>query len=457
MRRWLFIALILFVVKGFAISDSAITHFKLDNGLKVVLIENHRAPTVFSSIWYRVGGSYEPDGLTGISHMLEHMMFKGTTEYPDGFFKTKVAEMGGTQNAITSNDFTMYYQQIPADKLSNVLALEADRMQHLSPTQSSFENEHRVVMEERRMRIEDNPQGLTWLRFMSAAFINSPYHQPVIGWLPDIKQYTLQDVMAWYHQWYAPNNAELIIMGDFNSKSVYQLIQRHFGPIPHKALPVMKARSEIPSLGPREIQVHAPAQLPWLVMGYSVPALSQLPANKQWQAYALYLAAAALSEGDSSRLTKQLVRDQQVAISASAHYAIYDLHRTAWVLYGTPSSTVSCEQLKDKLLQQVKQLQGTLLSTQELERIKTQVLASYVYRQDSYYEQVLALGQAEMAGLSWQDAVAFDEHIQAVTPQQIQFVAAHYLLPNDLTTAVLHPSKIAPPPSVKPTVSGDLS
>ena len=316
MRGWLFSASILFAVKGFAISDSTITDFTLDNGLKVVLIENHRAPIMFSSIWYRVGGSYEPDGLTGISHMLEHMMFKGTIEHPDGFFKTKVAEIGGTQNAITSSDFTMYYQQIPSDKLSQVLALEADRMQHLSPTQPSFENEHRVVMEERRMRIEDNPQGLTWLRFMAAAFINSPYHQPVIGWLPDIKQYTLKDVMAWYHQWYAPNNAELMIMGDFNSKSVYKLIQRYFGAIPRKSLPLMKARTEIPSLGPRDIQVHAPAQLPWLVMGYSVPALAQLPSNKQWQAYALYLAAAVLSGGDSSRLSKKLVRDQQIATSA---------------------------------------------------------------------------------------------------------------------------------------------
>jgi len=441
MRFYCFCLLCFFSVHCIALeSSTSNTHeYQLKNGLKLLVVENHQSPVVISSIWYKVGGSYETNGLTGISHMLEHMMFKGTTNHPDGYLKSKIAEIGGDQNAITSNDYTAYYQEIPAKSLDMVLSLEADRMQNLAPTQESFEQEHKVVLEEYRMRIDNNPQGLMWLNYNAAAFVNSPYHQPVIGWLPDMHRYTLSAVKNWYNTWYAPNNAEIIILGDVVPQQVYKQVEKYFGSIPSKQIPVMPSRTEIKSVGTKVVDVNARAELPWAVVGYNVPGIKQLSVDDKWQAYALLVAKVLLSDGDSSRLNKQLVRKQQIAIAASADYSPYELYKTSWTVSSIPTENISLQQLKQALLRQVSMLKTQPVSALELKIAKTKLISSNIYMQDSMMAQMLQLGAVETSGVGWQESYNFAQNVKAVTPQQIQAVAKLYFTKNNLTIAFLHP------------------
>jgi zinc protease len=279
--------------------------YKLDNGLQLIVRVDQRAPVVLSSVWYRVGGSYEHDGITGISHMLEHMMFKGTKKFGPGELIKIVSQNGGQQNAMTADDFTMYYQQFSADKLPISFKLEADRMRHLLLKAKSFAEEKKVVMEERRMRIDDNPQAVTWERFRAAAFINNPYHHPVAGWMTDIKHLTLNNLKNWYQKWYAPNNAVVIVVGKVDPQKVLALAKKYFGPLKPSQIIPPKPRTEVPTLGERVIHVSVPAKLPWLVMGYNVPTL--VTAKPKWEAYALLVAGAILDSGNSSRFPRVLI------------------------------------------------------------------------------------------------------------------------------------------------------
>ena len=438
MLRFLWYLLLTSVVSQ-ALAAPEVHELQLKNGFKVLVVENHQSPVVYTSIWYRVGSSDEPNGLTGISHMLEHMMFKGTKEFPDGVFKQRIAELGGQQNAMTSDDFTAYYQLLPADALSTAMRLEADRMQYLAPTESGFEKEHAVVMEERHMRVDDNPQGLTWLHFNAAAFLNSPYHQPTIGWLPDIKQYTLHDVMDWYHRWYAPNNAEMIVIGDVKPSEVFKQAQQYFASISQKTLPVAKHKTEVSSYGLRQVSVKRPAQLPWIVMGYNVPTLAQLSKNDQWQAYALYLAAALLSEDNSGRLSQHLVRKRSLVTDASAWYSLTNRHHSLWVVEATPAKGKTMTAVQKGLLDEIHLLQSELVSSSELARIKQQVIAANTFSKNSLDDEAMMLGEAEMSGVSWQEVEAFNQRIQSVTSAQIQQVAQRYFQTSQLTIATLQP------------------
>ena len=438
MLRFLWYLLLTGVVSQ-TLAAPEVHELQLKNGFKVLVVENHQSPVVYTSIWYRVGSSDEPNGLTGISHMLEHMMFKGTKEFPDGVFKQRIAELGGQQNAMTSDDFTAYYQLLPADALSTAMRLEADRMQYLAPTESGFEKEHAVVMEERHMRVDDNPQGLTWLHFNAAAFLNSPYHQPTIGWLPDIKQYTLHDVMDWYHRWYAPNNAEMIVIGDVKPSEVFKQAQQYFASIPQKTLPTAKHKTEVPSYGLRQVSVKRPAQLPWIVLGYNVPTLAQLSKNDQWQAYALYLAAALLSEDNSGRLAQHLVRQRALAADASAWYSLTNRYHSLWVVEATPAKGQTINSLQKGLLDEVYLLQSKLVSASELARIKQQVIAANTFSKNSLEDEAMMLGEAQISGVSWQEAEAFNQRIQSVTSAQIQQVAQRYFQTSQLTIAKLQP------------------
>lgn len=417
------------------------TEYSLDNGLKVLLQEDHRSPVVLLSLWYKVGGSYEPNGSTGISHILEHMMFKGTDQHPDGEFKSLIANTGGDQNAMTSPDFTMYYETLPADKLKLGLTLEADRMQHLNFSTNAFNNEHNVVKEERLMRYDDNPQSLTWLRFRSIAFINNPYHQPVIGWHDDIQHYTKQALMDWYKTWYTPNNAEIIIVGDFDTKETLHMIQQRFSAIPPKATPPIQKHKQLTNLGSRSIAVTKPAKLPWIITGYNVPSLSTLALKDQWKAYALYTASAILSIDDSSRLPKHLIRDQKIAASADSNYSLYRLYDGLWTIDAVPAPKHTLEQCQQSITEEINSLKTTLVTDDELKRIKAHVIAYDVYKNDNLFERVMNLGVPEMSNNSWRDLVEFSNHIKQVTPQQIRQVAQEYFIDQNQTTATLIPSQ----------------
>ena len=446
-----------FLLTGYLSQVSAmppIQELQLKNDFKILVVENHQSPVVYTSIWYRVGSSDEPNGLTGISHMLEHMMFRGTKKFPDGVFKQRIAELGGEQNAMTSDDFTAYYQLLSADALPTAMKLEADRMQYLLPDESSFKKEHAVVMEERHMRVDDDPQGLTWLHFNAAAFINSPYHQPTIGWMPDIKQYTLQNIMDWYGHWYAPNNAEMIVVGDVKPSEVFRLANHYFANIPKKTLPKMKHKTEIPSYGLRQVSVNRSAQLPWIVLGYNVPTLAQLPKEDRWQAYALYLAAMLVSEDNSGRFAQHLIRQKQLVSDASAWYGLSNRYSSLWVAEATPAKGQTLDAVQKGLLSEMASLGSELVSSTELARIKQQVIAAHTFSKDSLEDEAEMLGEAEMSGISWEEVMAFDKRIQAVTSSQIQYVAQHYFQSARCTIATLtpdHPMK----PTKSPLHLGD--
>ncbi|KPJ67690.1 MAG: peptidase M16 [Coxiella sp. DG_40] len=434
---------ILILIIGFvfpAYSDTGkVSEYKLPNGLKLIVKEDHRAPIIVSQIWYKVGASYEPDGISGISHALEHMMFRGTKKYGPGVLKKIIADNGGAINAMTDCDYTMYYEVLAADKLPLAFELEADRMHGLLLDPQLFEKELQVILEEWRMRTQDNPQAKTYERFAAVANISSPYRRPVIGWHSDIQHLTVQDLRHWYQTWYAPNNAIIVVVGDVQPNQVYRLAEEYFAPLKANIIPQLKPQLEQQPLGERTLVVNAHAELPWLIMGYNVPTLKT--ADKEWKAYALEAASAILATGNSSRLAKQLIRGQQVAVAADADYPLYGRLDGLFLLEGTPAPKHGVKQLQQAFLQQIRQLQTTLVTKEELARIKAQLIASKVYNKDSIENQAAEIGSLEAVNLSWHEADQYIRHIEAVTPQQIQDVAKQYLVKDRLTIGVLQPLK----------------
>lgn len=428
------------------------TEYRLSNGLKVIVKEDHRAPVVISQVWYKVGSSYEPGGITGISHALEHMMFRGTQQHGPGELDRIVAENGGQQNAFTHFDYTGYYQILAASKLAISFELEADRMRNLLLRPEDFAKEIQVVMEERRMRTEDNPQSQTFERFLAAANIVEPYHHPVVGWMNDLQNMTVEDVRAWYQRWYAPNNAIVVVVGDVQPEQVYQLAKKYFGDLKPSVLPVIKPQQEIKALGERTVTVRVPAQLPWLVLGYNVPVVKT--AQQSWEPYALEVLAAVLDGGDSARFGQNLIRGQQIAASTTVSYNLYSRFNNLFLLAATPAEGHTVEQLKAALLQQIKQLQEIPVSLTELQRVKTQMIANKIYQKDSIEEQASAIGSLMAVDLPWQLTDEYISRIRTITPSQVQAVARKYLITESLTVAKLDPlplAKKAPLPSPMPT------
>lgn len=414
------------------------THeYHLKNGLTLIVREDHRAPVVLSSVWYKVGGSYEHDGITGISHMLEHMMFKGTKKHGPGELNKIVSNNGGNQNAMTGEDYTVYYQKWSKDKLPLSLMLESDRMRNLTLKQDLYAKEHQVVMEERRLRVDDNPQALTIERYNAAAFVNNPYHHPVVGWMTDVSHLTLADLAKWYHAWYAPNNAIIVIAGDVNPKKVLALTKKYFSKIPRSKLPVVKPREEINALGSRYVHVHVPAKLPWLIVGFNTPSLKT--AKNAWQAYALLVASGILDSGNSARLPKNLVRGKQVAVSVSASYSPYSKYSNDFSLTGVPAENTPVKKLLQSFTKEIFRLQHELVSKEELDRVKAQVIANNIYNKDSLMNQVMDIGAPEAIGLSWKVSDDFVKQIDAITPEQIQEVASQYLTMNRMIVGELVP------------------
>ena len=426
-----------------ALAGGEVHEYRLDNGLKLIVKPDHRAPVMVSQIWYKVGSSYEYDGITGVSHVLEHMMFKGTANLAPGEFSRIIAEHGGRENAFTSRDYTAYFQSMERSRLPVSFELEADRMRNLLLQPEEVEKEVRVVMEERRLRTEDNPQALTFEQFNATAFLNSPYRIPVIGWMNDLENLHLDDLQDWYRKWYAPNNATLVVVGDVQPDEVHALAERHFGPLePSADLAPPKPRAEIEQRGMRRIEVKAPAELPFLIMGYKVPVL--LGAEADWEPYALEVLTGLLSGGSSARLSRSLVRGQQVAAAASADYSLYARQQSLLTLSGTPASGHDIAALERALREQVRLLQEQPVSEAELARVKAQVVASNVYEQDSAFYQAMKIGTLETVGLDWRMLDDYVPRVRAVTAGQVQAVARKYLRDEGLTVGVLDPQPMDP-------------
>ncbi|MDD1648846.1 MAG: insulinase family protein [Methylococcaceae bacterium] len=418
-------------------AEPPIHEFRLDNGLKLVVQEDHRAPAVVSQVWYKVGASNEYGGITGISHMLEHMMFKGTQKHPAGEFSRIIAANGGRENAFTGQDYTAYFQTLEKSRLPISFELEADRMRNLKLLEAEFAKEHQVVLEERRLRTDDQPRSKMQEHFESVAYSNSPYRNPVIGWPDDVAGLTLDDLKKWYTLWYAPNNATLVVVGDVNPYEVVKLAKKFFGPLKRSELPPAKPQGEVEQLGIRRLTVKLPAKLPHLVMGYKTPSLKT--AVDETEAYALEVAAGILDGGNSARFSSRLVRGQQIAASAGAGYDLYSRLSNLFTLEGTPVQGKSVAELEAAMQEEVRRLRDEPIATEELQRVKAQVLASHVYQLDSIFYQAMQLGTAETVGLGWSKVQEYVDKVNAVTAEQVQKVARKYLVDERLSVANLDP------------------
>jgi zinc protease len=412
----------------------------LGNGLKVLVKEDHRSPVAVSQVWYKVGSSYEPGGITGISHMLEHMMFKGTDKHAAGEFSRIVAENGGEENAFTGTDYTAYFQTMEASRLAVSFELEADRMRNLHLLADELKKELQVVTEERRMRTDDNPQAKMQEHFSAMAYTNSPYKNPVIGWPADIENYKVEDLQAWYQRWYAPNNATLVVVGDVQPKAVFALAEKYFGPLKSSEVNALKPQAEVEQLGVRKMTVKLPAKLPYLVMGYKVPVLKT--AQHEWEAYALEVLAGVLDGGSSARLESGLVRGKQIAVSAGASYSLTSRLPELFTLEATPAEGKTVWNLESALKDEIAKLQINLVDDDELQRIKAQVLARAVYERDSNFYQAMQLGMLETVGLSWKVVDEYVGKVNQVTAEQVRDVARKYLVEDKLSVAYLEPLPI---------------
>jgi len=437
-RKALWFALLLLAAGSTTASE--VHEFMLDNGMKVLVKEDHRAPIAVSQVWYKVGASYEPRGLTGVSHVLEHMMFKGTTNLGPNEFSQIIAENGGKENAFTGRDYTAYFQTMASDRLQVSFELEADRMENLLLDEKEFQKERQVVIEERRMRTDDKPTALTYEQFNATAYRVLPYRNPVIGWRSDLENLELEDLSEWYSRFYAPNNALLVVVGDVDPDEIHAMARETFGKVKRREVYNIKPATEPEQRGLTRLQVKAPARKPYLIMGYKTPTISS--AEVEWEPYALEIAAAVLDGGDSARLSRSLIRGNRIAASASAWYDSTTRLSGMMVFSGTPNEGKNVRDLEKALLSEIEKLKNEPVAARELKRIITQTVASKVYELDSVYYQAMQIGMLETVGLDWQLADTIVDKLKAVTPEQVQAVARKYFVPDNLTVAVLEPQSM---------------
>ena len=416
------------------------THeYTLDNGLKVVVREDHRAPVVVSQLWYKIGSSYETPGSTGLSHALEHMMFKGSSKMGPGEASLVLRDLGATENAFTTDDYTAYYQVMAKDRLPVALELEADRMATLRLPADEFSREIEVIKEERRLRTDDQPMALAYERFSAAAYPASGYRTPTIGWPADLKRMNIDDLRHWYQSWYTPNNATLVVVGDVTGEDVRQMAQQYFGQIPKRDLPPAKRPFELQAPGERRLILPVRTQIPSLMMGFNVPGFAS--AENQRDVHALRLISALLDGGYSARLSTQLEREQELVTGASASYESYTRGDSLFMLSAMPNlqKGKTLADVEAGLWAQLNALKQTPPSTAELERVRAQVIASLVYERDSITAQASNIGQLESIGVSWHEMDNELADLQSVTPADLQRVARTYFTRDRLTVAHVIP------------------
>lgn len=428
------------IMPGLAMAK--VYEYQLDNGLKVLVKEDHRAPVVVSQVWYKVGGSYEHDGITGVSHALEHMMFKGTEKHPPGQFSRIISENGGRDNAFTGADYTAYFQTLEKSRLKISFELEADRMRNLALPKEEFLKEIEVVKEERRWRTDDNPQSYAYEISNATAFQSSPYRYPVIGWMQDLDNMTIEDLRAWYEKWYAPNNATLVVVGDVVADEVYELARQYFGPLSAGEPITMKVLNEVEQIGIKRVKIKRPAELPYLMMSYKTPVIkpgSEDDNNWDWEPYALEVLAGIIDGGNSARLASRMVRGSQVAASADASYRMASRLDNLFMFSGTPAKDKTVHDLEVAFRKEILELQTRPVTEAELQRVKAQVVSSDVYEKDSVFYQAMTIGILETLGLSWKLADKYVERVNSITAEQVMEVAKKYLVDDHLTVAELDP------------------
>jgi zinc protease len=404
----------------------------LPNGLKVFLLRDSRVPVVTFMIWYRVGARNELPGKTGLAHLLEHMMFKGTKRFGAKAFSNIVQRNGGRHNAFTSQDYTAYFERIAADRVEVAIELEADRMKNLLLDPKEFLLERNVVQEERTRSVDDNPTSFLWENLRGAAYQAHPYGSPVIGWETDIQRLTPHEAWHFYKAHYTPRNAFIVAVGDFEPEPMMALIRKHFGPIPGgRAAPPVTAK-EPRQRGERRIRVRKPARLPYIGAAFHVPTY------RNSDAYALDVLGEILGGSGSARLDRILQRENQLVLSVGAGYPGISIDPGMFTVYAQPAPGVPVKRVEAALWEQVERMKKTPPTQAELRRVKRRLAAEYVIRLDSQFYRAMALGRAEIAG-SWKWLTEYLPKIAAVTAKDVMRVAQNHLVKENRTVGILDP------------------
>lgn len=430
-----------------AATASGARQFTLKNGMQLIVQPDRRAPTAVHMVWVRVGSMDEVDGASGVAHVLEHMMFKGSKTVPPGDFSRRVAALGGQENAFTSRDYTGYYQQIPADRLADVMRLESDRFAHNQWPDAEFAKEIEVVKEERRMRTEDQPRAAMIEQLFAATFIASPYRRPVVGWMSDLDSLTPDDVRRFHRDWYVPGNAAIVVAGDVEPAQVLALAEKTYGAIPARALPARKPRTEPAQQGLRRIAFKAPAEQAYVALAFRVPGVERIDdmTDADRDGLALLVLSAVLSGYDGARLERALTQGaDRVADGADSHASVFGRGPALFLMTGVPAAGKTAAQVEDALRAELARVAQHGVSEAELTRVKTQWAASTIYARDSLYSQGSDLGSNWVQGLPLDADERLLRLLRAVTPAQVQSVAARYFGDDQLTAATLLPQPVAP-------------
>ena len=411
-----------------------IKEFRLHNGLEVLILEDHAVPLVTVQVWYRVGSRNERPGVTGISHFLEHLMFKGTPKYGPGIYSQMIQRYGGTQNAFTSNDMTAYYSVLPAARLDMALDLEADRMTNLLLDPTEIKAEREVVKEERRLR-ENTPTGPMYEELGALAFKAHSYHWPVIGWMSDIEAISREDLLTHYKTYYLPNNATLIIVGDVDTGQTMEAVRRHFDPLPTGPTPPPVRPLEPPQLGEHRAEVPRPTALAALAIAYHIPAFDQA------DALPLEVLSQILSQGQSSRLYGQLVYQRQLASSISTN-ADLRMDPGLFTIVSMVQAGKTPAEVEAAIYEQLEQVTAESIADSELKKAINQALSGFVFRQDSIQQQGFLIGSFHILQ-SYKVINEYIERLRRVTKQDVARVARTYLTKTNRTVVTIVP--LSPP------------
>lgn len=446
----------IFIQQSLLAETEAPQEFLLDNGLRLIIQKNSKAPIIVSHLWYRVGSADEKAGETGISHMLEHMLFKGSAQYPDGQYSNIIAKLGGEENAFTSRDFTGFYAKFAKEHLDTILALEADRLRAPLLNEKAFLSEREVVLEERILRSEDDPYAKANEYFYAQAYLTSPYRQPIIGWRQDIEKYNIKQVKDWFATWYSPNNATLVLVGDVDVDAAVALVKKHFSDIPKRPLRKGIPNQELQPIGKKIINLEVDTKNSLLYLAYPVPTLPSLLAEaistpqeisqetfleKGKVAFALAVLNEALAGSDSSRLPQSLVRQQAIAVYADSSYSADARLETLFILSAEPQPGQSLSTLEEALQQALQQIAEQGLSEEEFKRIRNRLKAKRIYEQDSVFYQGFTLAQYSTLGLPLASDSYFDQGIAQVTNQDLKEVIQQYFQERFLTVGQIIPAK----------------
>jgi zinc protease len=426
-----------------AASPDGIHVSTLSNGMSLIVKPDRRAPTAVHMLWVRVGSTDEVDGTSGVAHVLEHMMFKGTPTVPEGEFSRRVAALGGRENAFTGRDMTAYHQQVPAHRLEEVMRLEADRFAHNQWSDDAFKREIEVIKEERRQRVEDSPPARLFEAYGAVAWMAHPYRRPVIGWMSDLDAMTPDDARDFFRRWYVPANAAVVVVGDVDVAQVTEWAERYYGAVPQRVVPARKPQVEPAQTGARRLEFRARAKQPLLVLGYRAPRLStpddDSPAARD--ALALLLLAQVLDGHSAARLSQSLVQRQRLADSVDASFGVMARGPQLFSLSATPAEGVSPTALEAALKAEILRVAEQGVSEAELKRVKNQWAASEVFKLDSQMGQAQELGQLWVQGWPPGGRQQLLARLKSVTPDQIKSVAARYFKDDQMTVGLLLPEE----------------